>query len=77
MLEQQKENTGAATGLIACFSLLFGSLGMVLINLDSTNQVFTLGALTAIVGFVSLIGWILIGRQKFIKEMPEITTKAN
>src|SRR5208337_2160010 len=44
MLEQQKENIGAASALINCFNLVFGSAGMVLASLDENHLVLIVGA---------------------------------
>ena len=72
MLEQQREDTGSASALINCFGLVFGSAGILIASLDAHNLVFILGAIYATVGFVCLSGWLLIGRLKLAKEVPDI-----
>jgi DHA1 family bicyclomycin/chloramphenicol resistance-like MFS transporter len=69
MLEQQKENTGAVSSLINCFSLVFATVGMLLASLDESNLVL-IGAINIAVGFACLICWILISKRNLIKEMP-------
>jgi len=72
MLEQQKENIGAASALINCFNLVFGSAGMVLASLDENHLVLIVGAINVAVGLVCLTGWMLIGRLNLVKEVTEI-----
>ncbi|MFA5331696.1 MAG: Bcr/CflA family efflux MFS transporter [Methanoregula sp.] len=72
MLEQQKEDTGSASALINCFGLVFGSAGMVLVSLDSSDLIFALGMINIAVGFVCLAGWLLINRLKLAQEVPDI-----
>jgi DHA1 family bicyclomycin/chloramphenicol resistance-like MFS transporter len=72
MLGQQKEDTGSASALINCFSLLFGSFGMLLVSIGGSHLVLILGVINIAVGFVCLAGWMLIGRLHLIKEVPEI-----
>jgi MFS transporter, DHA1 family, multidrug resistance protein len=77
MLEQQREDTGSASALINCFGLVFGSAGILIASLDAHNLVFILGAIYATVGFVCLSGWLLIGRLKLAKEVPDIAGRRN
>jgi DHA1 family bicyclomycin/chloramphenicol resistance-like MFS transporter len=62
MLDQQQEDTGSASALINCASLVFGSGGMVLVFLFGESLVLGLGAINVAVGVVCLAGWMLIGR---------------
>ncbi|MEN6611591.1 MAG: multidrug effflux MFS transporter [Methanoregulaceae archaeon] len=73
MLEQQEEDSGSASALINCFSLVFGSLGMVLVSLNGNNLVLSLGAINVAVGFLCLAGWLVIGRLNLAKEVQEGT----
>jgi DHA1 family bicyclomycin/chloramphenicol resistance-like MFS transporter len=72
MLEQQNEDTGSASALMGCFGLLFGSAGMILVSFEGNNLVLTLGVINVAVGFVCISGWLLIGRLKLAKEVPDI-----
>jgi len=72
MLEQQKEDTGSASALMGCFGLLLGSAGMILASFGGHHLVFTVGVINMAVGLVCLSGWILIGRLKLAKEVPDI-----
>ncbi len=67
MLEQQTEDTGSASALINCSGLVFGSAGMILVSLDGSNLVFSLGVINVAVGFVCLLGWLLIGRRDLVR----------
>ncbi|WP_214041669.1 multidrug effflux MFS transporter [Methanoculleus sp.] len=67
MLDQQKEDTGSASALINCASLVFGSAGMILVFLDGSNLVFSLGAINVAVGVACLLGWTAIGRRGLVK----------
>lgn len=76
MLEQQKEDTGSASALINCFSLLFGSAGIILVSISGMNLVLTLGTIYIMVGCICLSGWLLIGRLNLAKEVPEMVITA-
>ncbi len=67
MLDQQREDTGSASALINCSSLVFGSAGMVLVFLAGESLVFGLGAINAAVGAVCLAGWAVIGRRGLVR----------
>lgn len=66
MLDQQKEDTGSASALINCSGLVFGSAGMVLVFLNGSDLVFSLGAINVAVGVVCLLGWTAIGRRGLV-----------
>ena len=76
MLEQQKEYTGAASALINCFGLVFGSFGMILVSIDGTDLILAIGMINIAVGFVCAGCWLLICRSKLIVEVPEMATNA-
>ncbi|WP_292366169.1 MULTISPECIES: Bcr/CflA family efflux MFS transporter [unclassified Methanoculleus] len=67
MLDQQKEDTGSASALINCSSLVFGSAGMILVFLDGSNLVFSLGAINVAAGVACLLGWTAIGRRGLVR----------
>jgi len=67
MLDQQKEDTGSASALINCSSLVFGSGGMVLVFLFGESLVFGLGAINVAVGVACLSGWTAIGRRGVVR----------
>lgn len=71
MLEQQQEDTGSASALIGCISLLMGSVGMLLVSLDWSNIILALGILNLITGLVCGSLWLLISRKPFIKQAPD------
>jgi drug resistance transporter, Bcr/CflA subfamily len=71
MLAQQNEDTGSAAALVNCAGLLFGSAGMVLVSMDAESLVHGLGMIYVAIGLVCLAGWLLIGRYRLIKEVPD------
>ncbi|WP_449241579.1 multidrug effflux MFS transporter [Desulfoscipio gibsoniae] len=76
MLEQQQENTGSASSLIACFGILMGSVGMILISFDWSNVIWALGALNLAAGVICGAGWLLVTKKTFIKQVPDMHTAA-
>lgn len=71
MLEQQREDTGSASSLIGCFSLLLGSFGMSLISLDWANTILVLGAVNIFTGLICGSVWLLVSKKPFIKQVPD------
>ena len=76
MLEQQKEDTGAASALINCFGLVFGSAGMVLVSLGGSDLILTLGIINIAVGVVCAASWLAIGRMGITVEVADAATLA-
>jgi DHA1 family bicyclomycin/chloramphenicol resistance-like MFS transporter len=73
MLGQQQGNAGAASALINCFGLLFGSAGMVLVSVGGTDLIRIIGAINIAVGLVCLAGWTLISRLNLARDLPDST----
>jgi len=63
MLEQQRRDTGSASSLISCSSVLLGSAGMSFISLGWSDVILVLGCLNAIIGLSCLIIWSAISRK--------------
>jgi len=76
MLEQQKQDTGSASALINCTSLVFGCAGILVATLDPGNLILILGAIYVSVGAVCLAGWRLIGRLNIIRDVPDMPPAA-
>jgi len=76
MLEQQQEDTGSASSLIACFGILMGSVGMTLISFDWSNIIWALGALNLAAGLICGAGWLLVAKKTFIKQVQDVRTTA-
>ncbi len=68
MLEQQKENTGAASSLMNCTFNLAGCIGIVIISLDWTNRIMVLGLLYLIAAVLCLVFWFFISKKPFIRQ---------
>ena len=62
MLEQQKEDAGAASSLINCFGLVLGSLGMIIVSLAGSDLLLVLGMINVIVGATCAMAWLAICR---------------
>lgn len=66
MLDQQSEDTGSAAALINSAGLILGTVGMVLVSLDTTS-VLLIGVLNVIIGAACLIGWLLIVKSGLVR----------
>jgi MFS transporter, DHA1 family, multidrug resistance protein len=71
MLEQEKENSGAASALINCFGLVLGSVGIMLVSIGNSGLVLVIGTLNVIVGLICGSSWLLICKRKIMIEVPE------
>jgi len=71
MLEQQKGDTGSASALIGCSGLLLGSVGMILISQDWPDPVLALGLVNLVIGLLCGCLWLLIGRLKIARDVPD------
>jgi DHA1 family bicyclomycin/chloramphenicol resistance-like MFS transporter len=63
LLEQGKEDAGAASSLMAFSFIFIGSLGMQFISLDWDNRIFILGLMYMIAGLSSLALWPLAWKK--------------
>jgi DHA1 family bicyclomycin/chloramphenicol resistance-like MFS transporter len=66
LLSQQEGDTGSAASLINFMGMLMGSMGMVLISLETENLIPSLGLMQIIVGAVCGSLWLMIRRRSFI-----------
>ncbi len=71
MLEQQRENTGSAAGLISCFGIFMGSMGMMIISLDWNNTILVLGMMNILTGLVCGGLWLRISQKPYVMQVPE------
>ena len=69
MLEQLQGDTGAASSLMSCAMTIYGSIGMFMISLNFTNRIVVMGLMYLVIGFVSLIAWIIISKKPYIKQI--------
>lgn len=72
MLEQQQEDTGSASALMSCISLLMGSAGMMLVSYGWSNTILALGIINLVVGLVCGVLWLLVSKSPYIKEIPQL-----
>lgn len=59
MLEQQQHDTGSAASLINFFGMLMGSVGMMLISINMTHLILTIGIIQIFVGLFGYLFWLL------------------
>jgi DHA1 family bicyclomycin/chloramphenicol resistance-like MFS transporter len=71
MLEQQNEDTGAASSLMGCTMTVMGTIGMLLISMDFGPIIPMLGIIVTATGLVASAGWLYISNKPFIKRIPE------
>jgi DHA1 family bicyclomycin/chloramphenicol resistance-like MFS transporter len=57
LLEQGKDDAGAASSLMSFCSMFLGSLGAFFISFDWSNRIFVFGLINLIIGSCSLIFW--------------------
>jgi MFS transporter, DHA1 family, multidrug resistance protein len=69
MVEQVQENIGSASSIISCTFTLFGSLGMFLISLGSSNRLTIMGLMYLSIGLISLVAWLIISKKPYIKQV--------
>jgi DHA1 family bicyclomycin/chloramphenicol resistance-like MFS transporter len=63
LLEQGKDDAGAASSLMGFSFIFIGSLGMQFISLDWENRIFMLGLIYMIAGLSSLVLWPLAWKK--------------
>ena len=71
MLEQQRENTGAASSLMSCFGIFMGSVGMTIISLKWSNTILVLGMLNLLIGLLCGTLWLYVSRKPYVTQVPE------
>lgn len=71
MLEQVESDTGSAVSLIGSTQMAFGSIGMFIMPLVSGFRIQFLGGAYLIVGTISFIGWNILIKKPFIKQMED------
>lgn len=71
LLEQQQEDTGSASSLISFFTILIGSLGMLLISFEWGNIVSALGMMHLITGLLCGLLWMMFSGKPFVQHPPD------
>ncbi|WP_122082781.1 multidrug effflux MFS transporter [Vibrio coralliirubri] len=71
MLNQQDHDTGSAVALIQFFSMICGSLGMVLVSIRPESLIENLGFIQLSVGTLGGLMWLMVRSKEFV------TTKLN
>ncbi|WP_186171414.1 multidrug effflux MFS transporter [Vibrio chagasii] len=71
MLNQQDHDTGSAVALIQFFSMICGSLGMVLVSIRPDSLIENLGFIQLSVGTLGGLMWLMVRNKEYV------TTKLN
>ncbi|PTO88977.1 MFS transporter [Vibrio splendidus] len=66
MLNQQDHDTGSAVALIQFFSMICGSLGMVLVSIRPDSLIENLGFIQLFVGTLGGLMWLMVRNKEFV-----------
>ncbi|WP_442809697.1 multidrug effflux MFS transporter [Vibrio splendidus] len=66
MLNQQDHDTGSAVALIQFFSMICGSLGMVLVSIRPDSLIENLGFIQLSVGTLGGLIWLMVRNKEFV-----------
>jgi DHA1 family bicyclomycin/chloramphenicol resistance-like MFS transporter len=66
MLEQQSTDTGSAVALIQFFSMMCGSLGMILVSLRPETLIQNLGFIQLAIGLIGGGMWLVLRKKDFV-----------
>ncbi len=66
MLNQQDHDTGSAVALIQFFSMICGSLGMVLVSIRPESLIENLGFIQLSVGTLGGLMWLMVRKKEFV-----------
>lgn len=66
MLNQQDQDTGSAVALIQFFSMICGSLGMVLVSIRPDSLIENLGFIRLSVGILGGLMWLMVRNKEYV-----------
>ncbi|NOI34640.1 multidrug effflux MFS transporter [Vibrio cyclitrophicus] len=66
MLNQQDHDTGSAVALIQFFSMICGSLGMVLVSIRPVSLIENLGFIQLSVGTLGGLMWLMVRNKEYV-----------
>ncbi|MEZ8609272.1 multidrug effflux MFS transporter [Vibrio sp. 10N.239.311.G01] len=66
MLNQQDHDTGSAVALIQFFSMICGSLGMVLVSIRPESLIENLGFIQLSIGTLGSLMWLMVRNKEFV-----------
>ncbi|MEZ9623376.1 multidrug effflux MFS transporter [Vibrio sp. 10N.222.55.A3] len=66
MLNQQDHDTGSAVALIQFFSMICGSLGMVLVSIRPESLIENLGFIQLSIGTLGVLMWLMVRNKEFV-----------
>jgi len=74
MLEQQSKDTGSAVAIIHFFSMICGSIGMMLVALYPETMIENLGIIQCSIGIIGGGAWLLVkNRPHVIDNLPQMS----
>ncbi|MBU2870638.1 Bcr/CflA family efflux MFS transporter [Colwellia sp. E2M01] len=68
MLNQQENDTGSAVAIIQFFSMMAGSLGMVLVMLNPETLIENLGLIQLIIGIIACLLWLAVRKKTYVSD---------
>ncbi|MFA0558185.1 multidrug effflux MFS transporter [Vibrio sp. 10N.222.55.A1] len=66
MLNQQDHDTGSAVALIQFFSMICGSLGMILVSIRPESLIENLGFIQLSIGTLGGLMWLMVRNKEFV-----------
>ncbi|MEZ8018939.1 multidrug effflux MFS transporter [Vibrio splendidus] len=66
MLNQQDHDTGSAVALIQFFSMICGSLGMILVSIRPDSLIENLGFIQLSVGILGGLMWLMVRNKEYV-----------
>lgn len=70
LIEQVKENVGAASSMMGFMFQVFGIIGMVLISVITFDKVIVMGLMYSVLGVIALVLWFVLFNKPYVKHIP-------
>lgn len=70
LIEQVKDNIGAASSMMGFMFQIFGIMGMVLISAITFDKVIVMGLMYSVLGMIALILWFILFNRPYVKHIP-------
>lgn len=70
LIEQVKDNIGAASSMMGFMFQIFGIMGMVLISAITFDKVIVMGLMYSVLGVIALILWFVLFNRPYVRHIP-------
>lgn len=70
LIEQVKDNIGAASSMMGFMFQVFGIMGMVLISAITFDKVIVMGLMYSVLGVIALILWFVLFNRPYVRYIP-------